>query len=128
MAVHPLSGLAEGEDVCAYARVAERDLEDALGGATALADELGPPRPIAGAFAELVDVDAAVGAGRLTVEEHSEADRGTLGRRCEDEVEVARVEAERDRAVRGAEDGRLLLDHPVAGHRPLIEREVRGRV
>ena len=78
--------------------------------------------------AELVDVEAVVVAGRLAVEEHGEADRGARGRRREDEVEVARVEAERDRAAGGAEDGGLLLDGPVAGQRPVIERQLRGRV
>src|SRR5256714_11267163 len=128
MAVHPLSGLAEGEDVRAHARLVECDLEGALGGAGAVADELVHPRLIDSALAELIDVEAVVEPGRLTVEEHGEADRGARGRRREDKVEVARLETERDRAVRRVEDGRLLLDGPVPGHPPLIERQVRGRV
>src|SRR3954470_9821816 len=128
MAVHSLSGLAEGEDVRAHARVVERDLEGALGGAAALADELVHPRLIDGALAELIYVEAVVEPRRLTVEEHGEADRGARGRRGEDQVEVARVETERNRAARGVVGGRLILDGPVAGHRPVIERQVRGRV
>src|SRR3954452_19819811 len=88
MAVHPLSGLAEGEDVRAPARVEERDLEGALGGAATLADELVHPRLVDGALAELIYVEAVVEAGRLTVEEHGEADGGVRGRRREDQVEV----------------------------------------
>src|SRR3954453_20975902 len=108
MAVHPLSGLAEGEDVRAHARVEERDLEGALGGAATLADELVHPRLIDGAFAEHVDVESVVVPGRLTVEEHGETNRRARGRRREDQVEVARLEAERDRAAGGAERGGLL--------------------
>src|SRR3954451_25249445 len=40
----------------------------------------------------------------------------------------SRLEAERERAPGGAEDGGLLLDDPAAGHRPLVPVQVPGRV
>src|SRR4051794_20760777 len=107
-------GLAEGEDVRAHARVEERDLEGARGDGPVLADELIHPRTVDGALAELVDVEAVGVPGWFAVEEHYEADQGARGRRREDQVEVACLEAERDRPVSGAEHGRLLLDGPLS--------------
>src|SRR3954464_2562099 len=85
-----------------------------------LADELVHPGLVEGAFAGLVDVEAVVVTGQLTVEAHGEADLGAGARRRGDEVEVARLETERDRAGGGAEEGGLLPDRPIAGQRPVV--------
>ena len=66
----------------------------------------------------LVDVEAVGIARRLTIEAHREADRGARGRPREDQVEVARLEAVRDRASGRLEHARLLVDRPLAGERP----------
>ena len=97
-----------------------------LADALPLADELVHPRLGDGALAGLVDVEAAGITRRLTVEAHGEADRRTRGGRREDQVEIARLEAVRDRAGGRFEDGGLLADRPFAGERPLIEREPVG--
>ena len=91
----PERPLSKGEDVRAHARFRERDLEGAVGGAAGVADELVHPRLVEGAFAGRVDVEAVVVTGPLTVEAHGEADRLDGGWRREDQVEVARLEAER---------------------------------
>jgi hypothetical protein len=59
--------LSEREDVRTYAGFLERDLEGAVGGAAALADELVHPRLVEGAFAGLIDVDAVVVTGQVAV-------------------------------------------------------------
>src|SRR4051794_39053802 len=105
---------AEGDDVRAHARIEERDLEGERADAPMLADELVHPRTVDGAFADLVDVEAVGVTGGFAVEEHREPDRGPRGRRREDQIEIACLEAERDRPVRGVEHGRLLLDGPLA--------------
>src|SRR4051794_29126078 len=96
-------GLTEGEDVRAHAPLEERDLKGARGDGPVLADELVHPRTVDGALAELVDVEAVGVPGCFAIEEHGEADRGARGRRREDQVEVACLEAEGERPVRGAE-------------------------
>src|SRR5204863_362065 len=62
----------------------------------------------------------------LTAQEHGEAGRGARGRRCEDQVEVARLEAVRDRTGGRFEHGGLLAHGPLAGERPVVEREPVG--
>src|SRR3954447_3686686 len=128
MVIDSPSGLAEGEDVRTYAGVVDGDLEGARPDRPGLADKLVHPRAVDGALSKLLDVEAVRVAGRLTVEEHREAGAAARGRRREDQVEIPGVKAERDRGVRGAEHGRLLLDGPGSRHRPLIERELRRRV
>ena len=95
----------------------------ALGDGPALADELVHPRLGDGAVARLVDVEAVAIARRPTVEAHAEADRGARRRRREDQVDVARLEAVRDRAAGRVEHRVLLADRPLAGERPVVERQ-----
>src|SRR3954464_6810647 len=71
---------AEGDDVCAHARVEERDLEGEWADGPVLADELVHPRTVDSAVADLVDVEAVGVPGCFAVEEHREADRGVRGR------------------------------------------------
>src|SRR5215211_7468182 len=124
MALSP--GSAEGEDVRAHARFEEGDLEGPPADGPALADELVHPRLGDGALPGLVDVDAVSITRSLAVEAHGEGDRVARGGRREDEIEVARLEAVRDRAGGRFEHGGLLLYGPAAGERPLVERQPVG--
>src|SRR5215218_5321046 len=63
---------------------------------------------------------------RLAVELQGEADRGAGGRRREDQVEVAHLEAVAERTAPGLEPGGLLAHRPRPGERPLVEREPVG--
>jgi hypothetical protein len=119
--------LAEGEDVRAYAGVEERDPEGARGDRAVLADELVHPRLDQRAFAGLVEVEAVGVPGRLAVEADGESDWSVRVRRREDQIEVARPEAIRDRTGGRFEHGGFLADRPLAGERPLVEREPAGR-
>src|SRR4051795_13323126 len=113
----------KGEDVRADAGVEERDLEGALGDCTMLADELVHPRLGDAALTGVVDVEPVGMTGRLTVEEHREADRAARSRRREDQVEVARLEAVRDRAAGRFQRRGLPTHRPLARERPVVERE-----
>src|SRR3954471_12002447 len=115
--------LAEREDVRAHARSEERNLEGALGDGAGLEDELVHPRLGNDALAGLVDVDAVGITRRLTVEPQGEANRGSRRRRREDQVEVARLEAVRDRTGGRLEHGVLLAHRPRAAEGPVVERE-----
>src|SRR4051794_3686533 len=121
---------AEGEHVGPHARVDERALEGALAGAVGLlTDQLVHPRFGDRPFAGLVDVDAVVATRRPAVEAYDEADRRARGRRREDQVQIARLEAVRDRTPGHIEHGGLFADRPRAVQPPLIERQgVGGRV
>src|SRR4051794_31359689 len=117
---------AEGEDVRAHAGVEKRDLERARGARAALADELVHPRLGDRAFPGLVDVQAVGVPGRPTVEAYGEADRRARVRRLQDQVDVARLEAIRDRTGGRFERRGFVADRPLAAERPLVERERGG--
>src|SRR5262249_52681772 len=75
----------------------------------------------------LADLPAAVGghvdsmrvAGRGPVQPHLEANRPSVRRRREDEVQVAAVEPEEEPPTRGLGDGALGTDVPRSDQRPL---------
>ena len=88
---------AEREAVRLGAGVEELDLEQPLGDRARLADQLvGPLRRRAIPPPSASTSTPCAVAGRLAVEEHPERDRRPARRRSHDEVDVARVEAERD--------------------------------
>src|SRR4051794_9584073 len=103
--------LAEGEDVGADGGE-EGDLDGLRTGRVAPADELVHARLGHPPGTGRVDVQAVIVAGWLAVEAHREA-QGAVRRR-HDEVDVAALEAIRDRPRRRAEHHGLLAGDPVA--------------
>ena len=80
------------------ARVLERDLERALAAVSCAGGRAGTSAARRPCPRRTRRRRGRGVAGRLTVEAHGEADRRARGRRRKDEVEVARLEAVRDRA------------------------------
>ncbi len=79
--------------------------------------------------AVLVDVEAVIAPGSFSVDENAERHGRSSFRRAHDEVDVARVKAERDLALPLVQNARPASDGPVAGESPGVERQpVRGGV
>src|SRR6266511_2642612 len=115
------NSLAEGEDVALDARLEEGDLEGAVRDRSRLPDQLIQPLVHHRAVALFVDVESARFAGRLTVDEHAEGNGGPWRPWTQDQVDVARVEAERDPPAGFVQHARASLDRPVPRESPLVE-------
>src|SRR5262245_3789468 len=89
-------GSTEREAVHLHARVAELDLEPAVGDRPRLADQLVRALVSGGPAAVGVDIGPVRAVRGLPIEEDPERDRRPPGWRSHDEVEVARVELEGD--------------------------------
>src|SRR5262245_39589347 len=113
--------LAEREHVCLDAVIGETELERALVARPALPDQLVEPLLDDGPVSVLVVVESVRVAGWFAVDEDLVRHGRPVHRRAEDEVDVARVEAERDPSVGLVQHARTALDRPVAGERPLVE-------
>src|SRR5437773_12025634 len=87
---------AEGEHVALDSGLEESDLEGAFRYRSRLPDQLIQPLAHHRAVALFVDVEPVRLPGRLTVDEHAERNGGPWRPWTQDEVDVARVEAERD--------------------------------
>ena len=74
-----------------------------------------------------IHIRPAGDAGGLTVQEHPEWDRRSRGCGPHDEVEVARVEAERDAPSGLIRHRRMPGDRPATRERPVIQAEPGGR-
>ena len=74
----------------------------------------------------LVDVDAAGGAGRLSVDQHAEFDGRSAHRRPHDKVKVAGVKAVGDASAGLVQCGGIPPHGPIAGQRPFIQVQLRG--
>ena len=88
-----------------------------------LADELVEPLAGHGAGARLVGIGAVIVAGRLAVDRDAEAHRLAVGARPQHQMQVAGMEAEGDLAGCRVECCLLGRAGPVAGQRPLVQRE-----
>jgi hypothetical protein len=75
----------------------EGDLDRAVDDRSALANEVIEPRFHQRAVSGFIDVDPVRIAGRLAVDEHAVRDRRSGHRWTHDEVDIAGVEAERER-------------------------------
>src|SRR5688500_16537447 len=117
--------LAEGEDVRLDARIEEYDLEHAVRDRPGLAHQLIEPWLDQRSPAVLVDVEPVGWAGRFAVDEHAERD-GRARPRAQDEMEVARMEAESDSPPGFVQHARSLLDRPVPGQGPGVELQRLG--
>ena len=124
-AVRPRS--AEGEAERLDACVEELDLEGAFADRGRLADEL--VRALLGdrAVAVGVDVGSVRGGGWSAVQADAERDRRSALRRAHHEVDVARLEAERDPSAGLGEHSCAVGDRPRSGRRPVVEAQSRGR-
>src|SRR6185295_2384821 len=91
---------AEREAIRLGACVEELDLEASLPDAPGLADQLVEALFGQGADALLVEVEPVGGARRLPVEKHAEPERCPRPRRPHHEIDVARLELERDAPTR----------------------------
>src|SRR5215471_11695925 len=96
---------AERERIGLHARIEELDLERAVGDLAVLPHQLVEALAVDRTLAVGIGVGAVVGAGRLAVDGHAEADGLALGRRAEHEMEVAGVEAVDDAAALLVERG-----------------------
>src|SRR4029079_19166983 len=73
------------------------------------------------------NVDPRLPARLLAVEGHAETNR-LAARRTKDEVQVARVEAERNPGSCGKRAGALRSVDPLPLEAPVVERQRRGRI
>ena len=117
--------LPEGEHVRLGAGLEEADLECPFGHSVVLADELVETAVPQHAGAVPVDVESVRRARRRAVEEHAEGNLVVCPRR-EDEMRVARVEAEGDAAVGSVEQDLLGADPPFAAECPLVGAQMLG--
>src|ERR1700733_6693282 len=114
--------LPEGEDVRLGAGLAEGDLERPLENLALLTDELVAAAAAEQAVAVGVGVRAVRRSGGLAVDEDPERDRLPAPGRHH-QIRVPRLKAEGDAPARVVEGGLLLLDGPVPGHGPPVERQ-----
>jgi hypothetical protein len=89
------------------------DLELSINNGLPLSDQLIQPGFRNHAVALLVDVNSVSITGPLSIEEHTESHR-TSARRCQDEVQIARMEPDRNPSGRLVEHCRMLSKRPDA--------------
>src|SRR6266542_2570786 len=107
------NSLAEGEHVSLDARLEEGDLEGAVRDRSRLPDQLIQPLVHHRAVALFVNVEPVRVPGRPSVDEHAERNGGPWRPWTQDQVDVARVEAERDPPAGFVQHARASLDRPV---------------
>ena len=119
-----LAPLSEREDIGPDSGIQEFDLDGSIADRPRLPDELVHTR-----FAHApppfgVNVKAMVGPGRSTIELDAKADGVALGRRAQDEVKIAGVEAIGNAA--GVVQRRVFAsDRPNPRQAPVVERQGR---
>src|SRR5919112_6516764 len=89
-------GSAEREAISLHPRIEKLDLELAIGDGLGLPDQLVEALFAKGAFAPLVDVCTVSGARHLSIDEYAKRYRHTSLGSSHHEVNVARMEADRD--------------------------------
>src|SRR5207249_10481138 len=107
--------LPEGERVGLYTGVEEHDLVRTVGDGARLTNQLIEPLVVDRAVALVVDVESASSARRLSVDEGAKPDGGSSLGRAHDEIEIACVEAVRDRPVGFVQPRGLSSHRPLTG-------------
>jgi hypothetical protein len=75
----------------------------------------------------LIDIQSARKARRLSIDAHPESHRAPSRCRSHDEMEIAGVKLIDDTSIGLVEHRGPLLDGPIAGERPAVEPQSRGR-
>src|SRR3954470_5818317 len=118
--------LAEGKREGLDARIEELDLELAIGNRARLTDELVETLRGHAAVALRVGVGSMCCLGRLAIDQHAEANRGSRPGRSHDQIYVPRVKAVHDAPVCFLQDDGVAPRRPVSGGRPLVEAQASG--
>src|ERR1700678_3967957 len=121
--------LTKGKRVSLHIGIEKLDREGAVHDRPALADELVEPVVGHHALAVGIDVGAVAFAGLSAVDRDAEAHRLAIGVRPEHQVQIAGMEAKRNRPVRLVERRGLAANRPLAGKTPVVELfEIAGRI
>src|SRR4029077_9691255 len=104
----------------------EFDLEGSILDTAPLADQLVEPLIIGRSLALAVDVASAGCANSLAVDKNAKARRSRTFGRPHDEVDVARVKAKGDTAVRLVENRCALRDRPIPRQGPFVQVQTAG--
>src|SRR5580698_6036812 len=112
---------AEGKVISLRSRIEELDLELAIHDRVGLPNELVQPRFDNRAVAWAVNISTVSGTRRLSIDRYAKSHGGSSRRWSHDEIEIARVEAERNSPGGLIQHDGLLTDRPVSGKGPVVE-------
>ena len=113
--------LAEREGIRLYPCIQKLDLECSIDDWLGLSNQLMEPLIDDRSITALVHIHSVRGARWLPIDRHAKANGTFSSRWTHYEMEIARVKAVDDPAVRAARDGRLPAHRPIATQCPLIE-------
>src|SRR2546425_1045196 len=119
-------GSAEGEHKGLHARIEKLDLELAISNVPQLSDQLIQPLVAHRAVALLVDVTSMSCARCLSIEEHAKAYGRSSCCRPHDQVQIARMKAERNAPVGRMQNRGLTSHRPLTRKGPMIEPQPLG--
>src|SRR5262249_926196 len=122
-----LYGSAKREYECLSAGIKKLDLESSVLDRLRLSNQLIHSLLVDDAVAVLVHVDSVRLAGWLPIDQHSKSDGSPSRRGSHDEMEIPGVEARDDASIGRVQRGGPFPNCPIAGERPFVEPQARGR-
>src|ERR1700686_2647121 len=118
-------GSAERERESLQSRIEKTHFELTIGDRLLLPDQLIQPLFANRAVALFVDVNTVSRAWRLSIDQNAKFYGCSRRRRAHDQMKVAGVKTVRDASVGLVQRGRLVLERPIPGKRPIVQVQSR---